>query len=48
MESLERRVTEKLNELIKNMIDRFADKRDVAKRLNLIEKQVIYQASKVI
>jgi hypothetical protein len=38
VENLERRVTEKLNELIKNMIDRFADKREVNKRLSLIEK----------
>ena len=40
VEDLERRVTDKLNELIKSMIDRFADKRVVAKRLGLIEKQV--------
>jgi hypothetical protein len=38
VENLERRVTEKLNELIKNMIERFADKREVNKRLSLIEK----------
>ena len=40
VESLERRVTEKLNELIKNMIDRFADKREVNKKIGLLEKQV--------
>jgi hypothetical protein len=40
VEDLERRVTDKLNELIKNMIDRFADKREVAKRFALIDKQV--------
>ena len=38
VENLERRVTEKLNELIKNMIERFADKREVNKRLSQIEK----------
>jgi hypothetical protein len=38
VENLERRVTEKLNELIKNMIERFADKREINKRLSLIEK----------
>jgi len=38
VENLERRVTEKLNELIKDMIERFADKREVNKRLSLIEK----------
>ena len=40
VEDLERRVTDKLNELIKSMIERFADKREVAKRLALIDKQV--------
>jgi uncharacterized protein YpmS len=40
VENLERRVTDKLNELIKSMIDRFADKREIAKRFALVEKQV--------
>ena len=38
---MERRVTDKLNELIKSMIDRFADKREVTKKFAFIEKQVL-------
>lgn len=40
LDNLERRFVERLNDLIKNFIDRFADKKDVYKRLTTIEKQI--------
>ncbi len=40
LEGLERRMHERLNDLIKNFIDRFADKKDTHKRLSSLEKQV--------
>ena len=40
LENLERRFIDRLNDLIKNFIDRFADKKDVYKRLTQIDKQI--------
>lgn len=40
VENLERRIQDQLNELIKGLIDRFADKKEVAKKIAHIEKQV--------
>jgi len=40
LDALERRLMEKLNDLIRGMIDRFADKKDTNKRLSALEKQI--------
>jgi molecular chaperone GrpE (heat shock protein) len=40
VENLERRFQDQINDIIKNFIDRFADKKEMAKKLAAIEKQV--------
>lgn len=40
LENLEKRFNERLNDIIRNFIDRFADKKDTMKRLSNIEKQI--------
>ena len=40
LESLEKKLNERLNDIIRSFIDRFADKKDTLKRLSNIEKQI--------
>jgi hypothetical protein len=42
VENLERRFQDQLNDLTKSFIERFADKKDVAKKIAAIEKQVMF------
>jgi hypothetical protein len=40
LENLEKRLTDRINDIIRSFIDRFADKKDTNKRLSTIEKQI--------
>jgi hypothetical protein len=40
LDNLEKRLNERLNDIIRSFIDRFADKKDTNKRLSNIEKQI--------
>ena len=41
LDALEKRILDRLNEILRGLIDRFADKKETNKRLTNIEKQVI-------
>ena len=40
LEQLDKMIVDKLNDVIKNIIERFADKKDTHKRLSALEKQM--------
>lgn len=40
LEQLDKMIVDKLNDVIKNIIERFADKKDTHKRLSALEKQI--------